>query len=279
MVNHHGHCLCGACTWLHPGPQKAGLMCHCDECRRGVAGAFAAVQGYGPDDMSVTGPWKDYKHTPESSCGFCTICGTRFWFRSSLWSGDYYINVGFMTNAHQYTPDRHVMTDHKAPWVNIEDDIENQGSFSMPPPGTPDTKPQTDTGQDTMSGACLCGQVTWESDGDILWAGHCHCDTCRRACGAPFASFFGVARNSVTWTGQMTEFKSSDGQVSRKFCSVCGTHMTYENAIWPDETHLYAASLKNPDHFKPTAHYHYGERLSWVKLDTHLEKHQGSADA
>lgn len=55
--------------------------------------------------------------------------------------------------------------------------------------------------------------------------------------------------------------------------------MRYRNDIWPDEEHLYAATLDDPSLFKPEAHYHYAERLSWVHLEDGLIKYEGSAEA
>lgn len=129
-----------------------------------------------------------------------------------------------------------------------------------------------------LSGRCACGAVSWTSPGPILWAGHCHCASCRRACSAPFTSFFGVPRDSVVWTGQMTERVTSDGKVTRKHCPACGSQMTYQFAGWPDETHLYAATLDDPTRFVPEAHYHFAERVPWIEVADTLPRYPGSAD-
>ncbi|TMV42893.1 hypothetical protein FGG78_41695, partial [Thioclava sp. BHET1] len=51
------------------------------------------------------------------------------------------------------------------------------------------------------AGHCLCGAVRFDSWEAPLWQGHCHCESCRRACAAPFTSFFGVANSGWCWTG------------------------------------------------------------------------------
>ena len=130
-----------------------------------------------------------------------------------------------------------------------------------------------------LSGRCLCGAVRWRSSGPVLWAGHCHCSSCRRACSAPFTSFFGVPRDGVEWSGALTDHHSSDGRVRRQFCAVCGSPMTYQFSGWPDETHLYAASLDDPTQFTPQAHYHYAEKLPWITVTDDLPKYPGSADS
>ena len=130
-----------------------------------------------------------------------------------------------------------------------------------------------------MTGRCLCGKVRWVTPGPVLWAGHCHCQSCRRATAAPMTSFFGVPRNSVIWSGDLAGHLTSDGTVRRQFCATCGAQMTYQNQIWPSETHLYAACLDDPAQFEPQAHYHWGERVPWLILADDLPKHAGSANA
>ena len=131
---------------------------------------------------------------------------------------------------------------------------------------------------DCITGKCLCGAVSWRTPGPVLWAGHCHCESYRRATSAPFTSFFGVPRNSVTWKGTLGSMATSNGKVVRKFCTSCGTQMTYQFEGWPDETHLYAATMDEPSQFEPKAHFHYAEKLPWVHISDTLPKYPGSAD-
>ncbi len=130
-----------------------------------------------------------------------------------------------------------------------------------------------------LSGRCFCGHVTWRSPGPVLWAGFCHCDSCRRATSSPVTAFFGVPRGTLEWTGEMEAHPSSGGTAHRYFCPRCGSQMSYQAERWPDEAHLYAASLDDPTQFEPQAHYHYGERLPWVVVEDDLPKFKASAEA
>ncbi len=129
-----------------------------------------------------------------------------------------------------------------------------------------------------LSGRCACGAITWKTAGPVLWAGHCHCDSCRRTTSAPFTSFFGVPRKSVFWSGVLADHLSSDGRVRRQFCASCGTPMTYQSEVWPEEVHLYAASLDDPALFEPQAHFHYAEKLPWVTITDDLPKYAAASD-
>ncbi len=115
-----------------------------------------------------------------------------------------------------------------------------------------------------LTGRCACGAVTWQSAGPVLWAGHCHCDSCRRA--------------TLHWKGDMGASITSNGKVTRQFCAKCGAQMSYQFTGWPDESHLYAATLDDPTRFDPKAHFHYAEKLPWVTVDDNLPKYPGSAE-
>ncbi len=72
--------------------------------------------------------------------------------------------------------------------------------------------------------------------------------------------------------------RTSSAGVSRGFCGACGTQVLYQNEIWPTETHLYAATLDDPTLFEPAAHFHFAERVPWLRVVDDLPKYPGSAD-
>lgn len=128
-----GRCFCGAVKWRHPGPKIRNLLCHCDEYRRGVASAFTAVMGLDPAALEIDGPVTDYRYTPESSRGFCEACGTRLWFKSDLWPGETYMNVGTLDDPEIYVPDSHVVYGEKICWANPADGVAISTGFSADP--------------------------------------------------------------------------------------------------------------------------------------------------
>ncbi len=127
------------------------------------------------------------------------------------------------------------------------------------------------------TGRCLCGTVNFEGQGEPLWTSHCQCESCRRCCSAPITSFLGFSAEKVSWVGERKFYQSSEIAV-RGFCLNCGTQMSFESTKWPDEIHLYAASLDDPSLYKPQMHSHWDERLSWSAWQDDLPKHKGSAD-
>ena len=127
-------------------------------------------------------------------------------------------------------------------------------------------------GEETR-GRCLCRRVTYAFSGRPLWSGHCHCESCRRQTSSAIASFLGVSISAFRWTGaEPALFRSSPG-VRRHFCSHCGTPMAYEADRYPGEIHLYAASLDDPESYRPTHHVFTSEQLSWLVLGDDLPRH------
>ena len=125
----------------------------------------------------------------------------------------------------------------------------------------------------TFSGQCFCGAVRWQGKGAVIWAGHCHCDSRRRACSAVFSSWIGLPRQSVTWQGASQLYRSA-ADFERGFCSRRGMPLFYESARRPLETDFCAVSLDHPEKFVPPAHYHYAECQSWIIVSEGLPKYR-----
>lgn len=123
-----------------------------------------------------------------------------------------------------------------------------------------------------LTGRCFCGSVTWTAQKPILWAALCHCEDCRKAASSDYVSWFGVKRQHVNWSGPQATYRSSP-KVMRSFCRNCGAPLSFETEIFPDETHLYAATLDDPTLYNPTAHIFWAERLPWLEVTDALPKH------
>ncbi len=77
-------------------------------------------------------------------------------------------------------------------------------------------------------GACLCGAVRFEVQGDLPTPDACHCSQCRKASGHFWAST-DVAKSAVTIHGeeQVRWFQSSE-KVRRGFCGTCGSQLFWD---------------------------------------------------
>ena len=122
-----------------------------------------------------------------------------------------------------------------------------------------------------LTGRCLCGAIRYRAIGTPLWTAHCHCESCRRATGAPLTTYAGFAADKFAWTaGEAVTFASSPG-VLRTFCGRCGTSLTYQGKRWPGEMHVLVATLDRPDAVTPRREAFAEERLPWLRLAAHPE--------
>lgn len=115
-------------------------------------------------------------------------------------------------------------------------------------------------------GRCLCGAVRYRAEGAPKWIANCHCASCRRATGAPMATYAGFAAERLAYVaGAPERFASSPG-VTRSFCGRCGTPLTYEGARWPGEVHVLVGTMDRPEDFPPTGDAFVEEQLPWLHL-------------
>jgi hypothetical protein len=126
-------------------------------------------------------------------------------------------------------------------------------------------------------GRCLCGAVTFEYEGAENWKAHCHCESCRRNTSSPFTTWFGVEKTVFKFIGQQPSIYISSPGARRMFCGTCGTPIAFEHDKYPNEIHLYAASLENSAEFTPQSHVHWAERVPWILLSDELPRYNHSS--
>jgi hypothetical protein len=120
----------------------------------------------------------------------------------------------------------------------------------------------------TASGACLCGRLAFEITLPTKWVGHCHCSMCRRAHGAAFVTWVGVA----DWNFRLkhgaellTWYKSSPG-TQRGFCNQCGSSLFFRSSRWPGETHITLGNFTSAIDREPQGHVFWDAHVPWVEL-------------
>ena len=123
--------------------------------------------------------------------------------------------------------------------------------------------PEPDAEAAGLTGRCLCGAVRWRARAPARWMANCHCEDCRRANGAAYASWIGLDAGRFEWVGATpAAFVSSPG-VTRRFCPTCGTPLSFESERWPEEIHLLAGTLDDPTRYAPRGHVQWAEHVSW----------------
>jgi len=131
----------------------------------------------------------------------------------------------------------------------------------------------------SYDGGCQCSAVRFRGTGTPKWTAHCHCKDCRKSSAAPFTTYASFANENFQWIGAAPAVYASSLNVTRRFCGNCGTSMSYESDRWAGETHIFVATLDDPEALPPRLHAYVVDQLPWVHTDDGLRRyHQTAAE-
>ena len=124
-----------------------------------------------------------------------------------------------------------------------------------------------------IRGSCLCGTVRWSFDGAFERMLHCHCRMCRKAHGAPFATYADGDRAHFRLDGgeeAVTRYESSPG-FRRAFCSRCGsvTPFTFGHGM----VAVPAGPLDDDPGLRPSFHIYAKWKAPWHEITDSLPRH------
>ena len=132
--------------------------------------------------------------------------------------------------------------------------------------------------QGTTSGGCYCGAARFRFASAAASVVHCHCGQCRRLSGAAFTTWVSVAKESLALSGAtaLTAFRVTDN-VTRHFCSVCGTHVYTEDLRLPGVLGVPAGAIDGALPAMPTAHYFVSDKAPWHTIADGLRQFGGES--
>lgn len=126
----------------------------------------------------------------------------------------------------------------------------------------------------SVAGSCLCGTVRWRARQPLAPLMHCHCSMCRKAHGAPFASFTSAKLEDFEWVSGEDSVRryASSPEVERPFCAVCGSAVpgllpAIGQAVIP------AGALDDDPGLRGGVHVFLGSKPAWSTVDPALEGH------
>ncbi len=127
----------------------------------------------------------------------------------------------------------------------------------------------------SFPGECLCERVRFEVAAPTRWCLHCHCTLCRKAHGAPFVTWLGVAKSQlrVIEGEDAIRWRDSSDHGRRAFCSACGSQLFFESTKWPDQIDVVRALIDGPIDREPSAHIYVSTRVHWVSIDDGLDQY------
>jgi hypothetical protein len=126
----------------------------------------------------------------------------------------------------------------------------------------------------TLRGKCLCGTVQYAVADAFTYALNCHCSNCRRATGAAFKPFAGIARTALMVTeggDRLLIYGSEENHDAH--CARCGS-MLYSLVRDGTYVHVTLGTLVDPPSIRPTAHIFVGSKAPWFTITDDLPQHE-----
>lgn len=127
-----------------------------------------------------------------------------------------------------------------------------------------------------IQGKCLCGQVSYSLQSELLFLYNCHCVQCRQFSGASFATNATVTGADFTVkdpNGKLRHFATGGG--NRYFCSDCGSSI-YSAADDGEFPSLHCGTISNPPDKALEANMWTSERCPWVEIDDSIKGYERS---
>jgi len=128
VETHLGHCQCGAVKIIVKRDTLISYICHCHECQKQSASAFAISVPLNMSDVSFSGTLNSYKRAAASGaitqCYFCPSCGTRIYHQSSNAPNSLTLKGGILDNSQHLRPTAHLWVSRKHDWVELPEGIE-----------------------------------------------------------------------------------------------------------------------------------------------------------
>lgn len=128
-----------------------------------------------------------------------------------------------------------------------------------------------------LTGRCYCGVTTFCTTQEPQTVVYCHCDSCRRATGAPVAAFAALDEKAVTFTPNEGRKVAINPGVKRTFCAECGSSLTGRYDYLPGQVYISLGVIDQAEELVPKIHSHDSERYSWLHIDDGLERVATSA--
>lgn len=123
----------------------------------------------------------------------------------------------------------------------------------------------------TMTGRCLCGQVSFELTGDPIATAVCHCDHCQRQSGGAFSVNVVAHESQLSVHGDLSTFEDRGEHgdavyVLRRFCGSCGSPIVSVLTGTDGVIAVKAGALDDKSSVQPTVQVWCEQRQPWVDL-------------
>ena len=126
-------------------------------------------------------------------------------------------------------------------------------------------------------GSCLCGAINYKILVEPISSRVCWCSVCQKIASNGTVNAV-VDSEFLEVEGSPSEYKrvaESGNEVSRRFCSNCGSHLFANSSAFPDFTVVRIGTLDNPSSVKPSVNIWSKNAPSWACMDPNIDSIDG----
>ena len=129
--------------------------------------------------------------------------------------------------------------------------------------------------KNTFKGSCLCGGVHYEIEAETVESHHCHCQRCRKAHGAAYASWGEVPLGDHRWTqGEGLVIENKHVELARFFCSRCGSPLGGKISTHPGEFYFTLGTLDDEAPLEFKEHIFTAHKAAWHEIADSLPQRE-----
>jgi hypothetical protein len=122
----------------------------------------------------------------------------------------------------------------------------------------------------TINGGCMCGAIRYECSAEPVMSVNCYCRDCQRATGSAMAPVILVPKPGLRLIKGEPKYYTvkadSGNEVSRGFCTNCGSPMFSLLSGMPEVIAIKAASLDDPSIYKPALNVFVASAPPWAPI-------------
>lgn len=118
-----------------------------------------------------------------------------------------------------------------------------------------------------ISGSCLCGKITFESDNNFDQFHFCHCKQCQKLTGSAHVANLFTPPNNITWlsgANLIKRFNVPNRSISNAFCQECGGAVPYIS-LSKEDLIIPAGCLDGKPNIQVQDNIFYSEKASWYE--------------
>ncbi len=125
---------------------------------------------------------------------------------------------------------------------------------------------------DTHTGSCLCGAVTFTTNGPLRDVVYCHCSQCRKQTGHFYATTKVAAEHITIEGSENLQWYRASPDAGRGFCRTCGSALFWKRD-GAGEMSVLAGSFDVPTGLEAQAHIFVADKGDYYMIDDGLPQH------